>query len=38
MVSTSAGWNLPELTGAISLFEAINMHIGQVDRQLTMLP
>ncbi len=37
MVSTSAGWNLPKLSGAILLLEAVNMHIGQVDRQLTML-
>jgi muramoyltetrapeptide carboxypeptidase len=37
MLSTSAGWNLPNLSGAILLFEAVSMHIGQVDRQLTML-
>jgi muramoyltetrapeptide carboxypeptidase len=37
MVSTAAGWALPDLSGAILLLEAVNMHIGQVDRQLTML-
>ena len=37
MIATSAGWNLPALSGAILLLEAVNMHIGQVDRQLTML-
>ena len=37
MVATSAGWNLPNLSGAILLLEAVNMHVGQVDRQLTML-
>lgn len=37
MVSTAAGWALPDLNGAILLLEAVNMHIGQVDRQLTML-
>lgn len=37
MVATAAGWALPNLAGAILLLEAVNMHIGQVDRQLTML-
>jgi len=37
MISTAAGWALPNLTGAILLLEAVNMYIGQVDRQLTML-
>jgi muramoyltetrapeptide carboxypeptidase len=37
MVSTAAGWVLPDLRGAILLLEAVNMHVGQVDRQLTML-
>ena len=37
LVATSAGWNLPTLSGAILLLEAIDMPIGQVDRQLTML-
>jgi muramoyltetrapeptide carboxypeptidase len=37
MISTAAGWALPDLTGAILLVEAVDMHLGQVDRQLTML-
>ncbi|AVA22396.1 LD-carboxypeptidase [Rhizobium sp. NXC24] len=37
MVATAAGWALPDLHGAILLLEAVNMHRGQVDRQLTML-
>jgi muramoyltetrapeptide carboxypeptidase len=37
MVSTAAGWALPDLAGAILLLEAVTMHVGQVDRQLTML-
>ena len=37
MVSTAAGWALPDLDGAIVLLEAVNMHLGQVDRQLTTL-
>jgi muramoyltetrapeptide carboxypeptidase len=37
MVATASGWALPDLSGAILLLEAVNMHIGQVDRQLTML-
>jgi muramoyltetrapeptide carboxypeptidase len=37
MVATSAGWTLPSLRGAILLLEAVNMGLGQVDRQLTML-
>jgi muramoyltetrapeptide carboxypeptidase len=37
MVSTAAGWALPDLAGTILLLEAVNMQIGQVDRQLTML-
>jgi muramoyltetrapeptide carboxypeptidase len=36
-VATAAGWTLPSLKGAILLLEAVNMGIGQVDRQLTML-
>ena len=36
-VATAAGWALPSLRGAILLLEAVNMGIGQVDRQLTML-
>ncbi|MGH6861235.1 MAG: S66 peptidase family protein [Phyllobacterium sp.] len=37
MVATAAGWALPDLGGAILLLEAVNMYLGQVDRQLTML-
>ncbi len=36
-IATAAGWALPSLRGAILLLEAVNMGIGQVDRQLTML-
>ena len=37
MVSTCAGWALPPLDGAILLLEAVNMFLGQIDRQLTLL-
>ncbi|MGM4911224.1 hypothetical protein [Rhizobium sp. 768_B6_N1_8] len=37
MISTCAGWSLPSLAGAILLIEAVNIGIGQVDRELTML-
>lgn len=37
MVATTAGWALPSLVSSILLLEAVNMPIGQVDRQLTML-
>lgn len=37
MISTAAGWALPRLCGAILLIEAVDMYLGQVDRQLTML-
>ena len=37
MVTGSAGWALPKLDGCILLLEAVNMFLGQVDRQLTML-
>jgi len=37
MVVTAAGWALPDLRGAILFLEAIDMYVGQVDRQLTML-
>ena len=36
-IATAAGWALPPLDGAILLLEAVNMQLGQVDRQLTML-
>ena len=37
MITTAAGWALPSLDGAILLLEAVNMYVGQVDRELTML-
>lgn len=37
MVTTCAGWALPPLAGAILLLEAVNMFMGQIDRQLTLL-
>ena len=37
MVSTAAGWALPDLRGAILFLEAVDLYLGQVDRQLTML-
>jgi muramoyltetrapeptide carboxypeptidase len=37
MVATAAGWMLPSLDGAILLLEAVNMRLGHIDRQLTML-
>jgi muramoyltetrapeptide carboxypeptidase len=36
-IATAAGWALPNLEGCILLLEAVNMYLGQVDRQLTML-
>jgi muramoyltetrapeptide carboxypeptidase len=37
MVATGAGWALPELDGAILFLEAVDLYLGQIDRQLTML-
>lgn len=37
MVTTGAGWALSRLDGCILLLEAVNMYLGQVDRQLSML-
>lgn len=37
LVATAAGWALPDLRGAILVLEAITLHRGQVDRNLTML-
>jgi muramoyltetrapeptide carboxypeptidase len=37
MITTAAGWALRSLEGAILLLEAVNMYVGQVDRELTML-
>ena len=36
-VAISAGWALPSLSGAILLLEAVNLRLGHIDRQLTML-
>lgn len=36
-VATSAGWALPDLSGAILLLEGENQRLGHIDRQLTML-
>jgi len=36
-IATAAGWALPNLEGCILLLEAVDMYLGQVDRQLTML-
>ena len=37
MIPTAAGWALPDLDGAVLLLEAIEMGLGHVGRQLTML-
>ena len=37
MVAAGAGWALPDLHGAILFIEAVDLYLGQVDRQLTML-
>lgn len=37
MIATAAGWMLPAFDGAILLVEAIEMRLGHIDRQLTML-
>jgi muramoyltetrapeptide carboxypeptidase len=37
LVSTAAGWALPNLDGAILFLEAVEQYLGQIDRQLTML-
>jgi muramoyltetrapeptide carboxypeptidase len=37
MIATAAGWAMPKLDGCILLIEAVNMFLGQVDRQLSML-
>ena len=36
-LATAAGWALPSLDGAILLLEAVNLRLGHIDRQLTML-
>jgi muramoyltetrapeptide carboxypeptidase len=37
LIATAAGWMLPDFKDAILLLEAVDMRIGQIDRQLTML-
>lgn len=37
IIATGAGWALPDLRGAIVFIEAVDLYLGQVDRQLTML-
>lgn len=37
MIATAVGWSLPSLNGAILLLEAVNMGLGHVDRELSML-
>ena len=37
LLATSAGWAVPDLTGAILLLEAFGQGLGQMDRDLTML-
>jgi muramoyltetrapeptide carboxypeptidase len=36
-IATCAGWALPPLSGSILLLEAVNLRLGHIDRQLTML-
>lgn len=36
-IATAAGWALPNFDKAILLIEAVNMRLGHIDRQLTML-
>lgn len=37
MVAISSGWAQPSLDGAILMLEAVNLRLGHIDRQLTML-
>ncbi len=37
MLAISSGWAQPSLEGAIVLLEAVNLRLGHIDRQLTML-
>lgn len=37
LIATAAGWMLPDFKDAILLLEAVDMRIGHIDRQLTML-
>jgi muramoyltetrapeptide carboxypeptidase len=36
-IATAAGWALPDFGDAILLLEAVNVRLGHIDRQLTML-
>jgi muramoyltetrapeptide carboxypeptidase len=36
-MATAAGWALPNFDAAILLIEAVNLRLGHIDRQLTML-
>lgn len=36
-MATAAGWALPNFDNAILLIEAVNLRLGHIDRQLTML-
>jgi muramoyltetrapeptide carboxypeptidase len=36
-IATGAGWVLPNFNKAILLIEAVNLRLGHIDRQLTML-
>jgi len=36
-IATAAGWALPTFDDAILLLESVNMRLGHIDRQLTML-
>ncbi len=36
-IATGAGWALPRFDRAILLIEAVNLRLGHIDRQLTML-
>lgn len=37
LLAIANGWTLPPFDGAILLLEAVNMRLGHIDRQLTML-
>lgn len=37
MIAVAAGWMLPSFEDAILLLEAVDMRLGMIDRQLTML-
>ena len=37
LMATAAGWALPDLAGAIVFLEAVDLYLGQIDRELTML-